>query len=243
MRSFVKENISLIDTFQFEALYNKLKIGSDDVVSPFEMTQLFNMININPLDHMSVIPASYLAFCQDVEQFVIPDNITKIGDSAFFKCTNLREISIPSTVTTIDDYAFYGCSCLKNLTIPNSVTSIGKDAFQGCSSLDDITIPGSVRSIGKTAFWNCTGLENVVIEDGLVDVPCAFYGCYKLERITIPKSVKHIQKLVTSPYGPAPVLYYCGTTQEFTSISKEANWCIDYQVVVCSDGPLFYNEQ
>ena len=239
MRSFVRENISLIDTFQFETLYSKLKIGSESVVSPVEMTQLFNMMNINPLDHMSVIPGCYLAFCQDVERFVIPDNITKIGDSAFFKCINLREISIPDTVTTIDDYAFYGCSCLKNLILPSSVTSIGEDAFQDCSSLDNITIPGSVKSIGERAFWNCTGLENVVLGDGIVDVPCAFYGCDKLERITIPKSVKRIQKLLTSADGPGPVVHYCGTAQEFASISKQANWYIRYQVVVCSDETLF----
>ena len=39
---------------------------------------------------------------------------------------------IPNNVTSIGDEAFYGCSNLTSIEIPNSVTSIGDNAFEGC---------------------------------------------------------------------------------------------------------------
>ncbi len=45
---------------------------------------------------------------------------------------------IPDDVTSIGNYAFYGCSELTSVTIPNSVSSIGGSAFYGCSGLKSL---------------------------------------------------------------------------------------------------------
>jgi hypothetical protein len=58
--------------------------------------------------------------------YTIPNNVTNIGDSAFYFCA-LRSVKIGSGVTTIGNYAFNSCSLTK-VTIPNSVTSIGDNA-------------------------------------------------------------------------------------------------------------------
>ena len=44
----------------------------------------------------------------------------------------IKKVVIENEVTSIGNYAFYGCSGLTSVTIPNSVTSIGNDAFYGC---------------------------------------------------------------------------------------------------------------
>ena len=64
---------------------------------------------------------------------------------------------IPDEVTSIGDDAFYGCSNLKTLNIPKSVTSIGRYAFNMCTSLETINYSGTKEewnSIIKGDFWN-----------------------------------------------------------------------------------------
>lgn len=83
------------------------------------------------------------------------DNVTRIGQFAFYHCSGLTSIEIPNSVTSIWRYAFKNCSGLTSIEIPNSVTSIGECAFSDCSGLTSITIPNSVTSIEGNAFQNC----------------------------------------------------------------------------------------
>ena len=46
-----------------------------------------------------------------ITSLVIPQTITKIGNSAFWKCTKLTgTLTIPGSVATIGDYAFHRCT-------------------------------------------------------------------------------------------------------------------------------------
>ena len=54
----------------------------------------------------------------------IPNSVTNIGTSAFYKCSSLTSITIPSGVTSIGNYTFFCCSSLKSITIPEKVTSM-----------------------------------------------------------------------------------------------------------------------
>ena len=70
----------------------------------------------------------------------IPNSVTSIGGSAFYRCTGLTSIEIPNSVTSIGEYAFYGCAGLTSVTIPNSVTSIGRQAFYNFTGLTSMTV-------------------------------------------------------------------------------------------------------
>ena len=87
-------------------------------------------------------------------------------------CAIVEEIVIPEGVTSIGDYAFYCYLSLTEITIPDSVTSIGRQAFWYCSSLTKINIPNSVTSIGAWAFEGCTSLKAIYIdkEKGTLDL-------------------------------------------------------------------------
>ena len=124
---------------------------------------------------------------------VIPDSVTKIGDSAFFVCKGLTSIVIPDSVTEIGDYAFYSCTGLTDIVIPDSVTEIRNSAFKGCTGLTSIVIPDSVTKIGYSAFSGCTGLTSIVIPDSVTKIGySAFSGCTGLTSIIIPDSVTEI---------------------------------------------------
>ena len=91
---------------------------------------------------------------------VIPNNVTSIGDGAFYGCPGLSTINIPSSVTSIGAVAFVGTS-LESVEIPNSVTSIGSQAFTGCERLKTIKIPNSMTNIDIMAFQWCISLTDV----------------------------------------------------------------------------------
>jgi hypothetical protein len=99
--------------------------------------------------------------------YIIPENVTSIGDDAFSRCTNLTSITIPDSVTSIGDYAFYACTSLTSITISDSVTSIGDYAFYECTNLTSVTIGNSVTSIGERAFNNISSsLTSITVDAG-----------------------------------------------------------------------------
>ena len=113
-----------------------------------------------------------------VEDMVIPDGITNIGDYAFYSCTNLTSVKMAASVTNIARSAFTDCNKLTSVTIPDGVTSIGDSAFCDCSGLTSVTIPDGVTSIGSFAFANCNSLAIVKAPDSLTYVAAnAFDGC------------------------------------------------------------------
>ena len=94
-------------------------------------------------------------YCGSGGNVVLPANITKIEDRAFFGQTELTGVIIPEGVTNLGADAFRECSGLKEVLIPNSVTNIGARAFCRCTSLIRVEIPDSVINIGNEAFLGC----------------------------------------------------------------------------------------
>jgi len=84
--------------------------------------------------------------------YVVPPNVTSIGDSAFQNCGQLTKVTIANSVTSIGPNAFYVCSKLTSVTIPDSVTSIGDDAFQFCSGLTTAVFLGNAPTMGSSVF-------------------------------------------------------------------------------------------
>ena len=94
-----------------------------------------------------------------IENLVIPDNVTSIGNHAFYEYAMLRSITFSDSVASIGDYAFYGCHNLSRITIPEGVASIGKYAFNSCSGLTYSSIPNTITSVGSYAFDSCYQLK------------------------------------------------------------------------------------
>ena len=127
-------------------------------------------------------------FGSQVTEYIIGDNVTSIGSSAFRGCSGLTSVTIPNSVTSIGSSAFYNCYRLTSVTIGNSVTSIGGSAFSGCSGLTSVTIPNSVTSIGSSAFYNCYRLTSVTIGNSVTSIGgSAFRGCSGLTSVVVEK--------------------------------------------------------
>ena len=142
-------------------------------------------LNSNAIASKAYSSSSNLSsiFGSKVSEYILGDDVTSIGEYAFYGYSGVTSITISNNLTNIGNRAFYGCSNLTEpiysdhffafmpqsysgtYTIPNGIESIAGEAFYQCSSLTSITIPNSVTSIGVGAFYGCYGLKEVHISD------------------------------------------------------------------------------
>ena len=178
----------------------------------------------------AIIETSTNTLIQGCQNTIIPNNVTSIGQRAFYYCSGLTSVTIPSSVTSIGMYAFYYCSGLTSLTIDNGVNSIEGDAFDGCSSLTSVMIPDSVTNIGTNAFTDCSSLISITIGNGvtILGIPTG--------SLTDQRIFDFCDNLTT--------INYTGTKAQWNAIDKGRYWNttgfgndkIPATVVHCTDG-------
>lgn len=67
-------------------------------------------------------------------------------------CADITSVIIGDEVTSIGNYAFYKCAITK-IDIPAGVTSIGQHAFAYCNGLNSVTVKGKVKVIDAFAVF------------------------------------------------------------------------------------------
>ena len=165
----------------------------------------------------------------DVKKIVIEDDVTSIGDAAFFHCRSLKSITIPDSVTSIGKDAFEACNSLSSITLSNNITSIGDAAFYDCSNLKSITIPDSVTSIESAVFYNCTSLTSITIPDSVTSIGYnVFESCSSLTSITIPKSVTIIGSGVFDKCNNLTVYLESGSTLTSNALGVDESKIVSY---------------
>ncbi len=112
---------------------------------------------------------------QGCSSTVIPDDVTSIGEYAFFGCKNLTEIDIPESVTTIGNCAF-GETGLTRLRIPNSTTRLKQWCFSYCQNLTDVIIGKSVEVIETFAFHGDHALRRMTCKALIPPRVSSLYG-------------------------------------------------------------------
>ena len=132
-----------------------------------------------------------------IENLVVPDGVTSIGDWTFAGC-GLTSVTIPDSVTSIGESAFTNCSSLTKVNISDisawcniafynrysNPLYCGHNLYINGELVENLVIPDGVTSIGKWAFAGC-GLISVTIPDYVTSIDkYAFFKCTSLNKIT-----------------------------------------------------------
>ena len=92
-----------------------------------------------------------------MQQLVIGNEVTSIGERAFYEKTTLQKLIIGSNVTSIGKYAFASINNrqLTSLVMPAELLTIGDYAFSGNTYLESIDFNAKLQSIEAYAFKDC----------------------------------------------------------------------------------------
>ena len=185
--------------------------------------------------------------CQNT---VIPNDVTRIGDDAFYFCSTLSgELVIPEQITSIGEYAFEGCTGLTgSLVIPNTVNQLGESAFANCTGFDgtltlserlpniqnwtfegcrgftgSLVIPSSVRTIGTSAFEDCRGFNgSLTLPEKLASIGSfAFASCESFENVIIlATDPPALESYPFGGFGSTTLMVPCGCV----SVYENSAW-------------------
>lgn len=151
--------------------------------------------------------------------YAIPDGVTTIGESAFFRSNTLQTLTMPDSVKTIGWNAFWG-SDLETVSLSPNLTTLDGCAFEWCSELKEITIPGSLSEIGQLAFEGCSSLERVIIQDGVRLIAWgAFSDCKALTTISLPASITEIYPGAFEGCTLLTDIWYAGERAQWDAIT------------------------
>ncbi|EDR21665.1 hypothetical protein, conserved [Entamoeba dispar SAW760] len=149
------------------------------------------LVSIKIPDNLQIINGKNI-FKKDINEFIIPSSITKLGYDCFNGCKSLKSINIPSSIIKLGSDSFYECSSLTSINIPSSIIKLGDRCFCECSSLTSINIPSSVSEIGNWCFEGCRSLTSINIPSSITSFgDGCFYKCGCEEELmkneTIPR--------------------------------------------------------
>ena len=147
--------------------------------------------------------APWYQYISDIENVIIEEGVTSIGECAFRSGSNINSLTVPSSLTLVQDRAFLYCS-IKNIYI-TSLEAWCNINFEEISSsphcdhfylngteLYKVVIPDGITSLNGT-FSGFKGIISVKIPESVISIGhYAFYGCEQLTSIVIPKNVKSI---------------------------------------------------
>ncbi len=142
--------------------------GLTSVTIPNSVTSIgdWAFSGCNNLTSVKVPVTDYSSFCNNKIVFLICDKIGKSVQLVDEGGVEITDYVIPDDVTAIGDYAFRNCSGLTSVTIPNSVTSIGFAAFSGCNIKKTIWLTNTPPE----GYRNAAGAINYVANNQYGDL-------------------------------------------------------------------------
>ena len=112
----------------------------------------------------------WYAYTQIIVSIQLPDNITGIGDYAFYECSSYDSITIPERVTTIGDYAFYGCTSLTSITTLATTPPVCSYEPFSTSTYSDATLYAASTDYATADYWeNFYSLTAAETDDSTTD--------------------------------------------------------------------------
>lgn len=121
-------------------------------------------------------------------EFIVPEGVKTISNSAFYYCENITKVIIPDSVEYICHESFEGCNNMQTVIIGNGVREIGEEAFKWCEKLSSVVFGNGIERIEERAFKNCRSLVTVELPSSIQRYSVTlFEDCRSLSELIIPE--------------------------------------------------------
>ena len=125
----LKEYADEINNNEFDNLYENFQMKSSI------LTSYLLKAGIDPLQTLGWVPENYARDLSSVTEAHSNEDVTLVGNSAFFKCDNLKSVYLPASIETISSFAFAFCFKLKEVHYDGTIeelkqVNIGKHSFE-----------------------------------------------------------------------------------------------------------------
>lgn len=108
MQMFDYGNITLDETYSFISQVRQSLVNSNLVTNEEFCKQFF------------ILPAGFFYRDRTLKEFVVPDTVRIIGESAFEECASLRQITLSKSIKRICQAAFANCFFLETIIFKGS---------------------------------------------------------------------------------------------------------------------------
>ncbi|MFR3785846.1 MAG: leucine-rich repeat protein [Agathobaculum desmolans] len=159
--------------------------------------------------------------CKNVTKLTLPDSLTTVNSSSFYKFPNLTEMTIPGSIKNFGG-SFQNMDKLETLTFEEGVEEISANSMlRNCDALTAIKLPSSLKRITEPAvFGGATALESITLPEGLVMTEGSlFSGCTALTSVELPASMTEI---LSSTFSGCTSLQSVTAKETITSIGASA---------------------
>ena len=209
-KSFVLENGALLTSDRTSMVrYMPGSMSVDSYTVPSTVKNLrggaLRHLQFNTLDLGTVESVGQYALGITVDELVLPESLTKIGNLPMFGA-NVQKLVLNMNIAEMTDNWLWA-STIEEVVIGKHITKLGEvlknsnikivtfaadsnvkefvgGTFFGMKRLESIVIPDSVEKMGGAVFRDCTNLKSVVIGSGIKVIPSsAFLNCTALEEV------------------------------------------------------------
>lgn len=123
----------------------------------------------------------------------IPDQVTAIGEGAFYGDRTLSLVTLPASAVELQRYSFAFCEKLKEIKLNDGLLVVGSHAFYTCPLLAKADLPATLKRVDDNAFFNNTKLAEVNFPSTLESIgKIAYYGCTSVKSFDIPEGITEI---------------------------------------------------
>ena len=145
-------------------------------------------------EHSTVIPTGMFSHCKSLNELIIPNGVTDIGEWAFVDCSSLTSLTIPSSVTTVGNNTFNSLPALQSVVLYSAPKNM---VFFQCPVLTHIT--WNVKS-GVDSQKPFDRIKNQILSftfgEEVEYIPANICnGMANLESIEIPENIKQVGAL------------------------------------------------
>lgn len=164
------------------------------------------------------------ATSSNLEEIVLPDTLTKIGDNVFSDCASLKAVVLPDGITHIGSGVFYNCTSLASVTLPSGLEVLGvsnneandcKGLFYDCTSLKELTLSENIKQIGYNTFSGLSNIESISLPDSITSIvgegkerDSLFSWCEKLKTVRYSANLRTIPEYAFMTAGGSPLVSF-----------------------------------